>query len=81
MKLVLVEWLDACSTGEVWTTRRKLKKQKPCMVHTVGYLIADEPGFVTVVNSIVLEDDTSGGDNTIPRGMIQLIVELQEREA
>ncbi len=75
-KIVIVEWLDACCDDDVWKSLDKVRKQKPVTVRTVGYLVKDEPDFVSVVNSIVLDDGMCGGDNTIPRGMIKSMKEL-----
>lgn len=77
MKMVLVEWLDACSDDAGWKSLKKVRKQTPMVVRSLGYLVTDHADYVTVVGSHVEFDDTTDGDVTIPRGMIKSIVELQ----
>lgn len=75
MRLVLIEWLDAYSAPSGWKSRDSLKAQKPIAVKSVGYMIEDNPQFITLASSWV-EDDDMDGDITILRGMITEIREL-----
>lgn len=76
-RLVLVEWLDACSDDAGWKTWKKIQKQAPVLVHSVGYVVRDEPDFLTIAGSLVLYDGTVDGDVTMPRPMIKSITELK----
>lgn len=75
-RFVMVEWLDAMSDDAGWKKWKKVAKQEPLLVHTLGYVVRDEPGFLTVAGSVVVIDGTLDGDVTIPRSMIQAIHEL-----
>lgn len=76
-RLVLVEWIDAMSEDAGWKSWKKVAKQEPLLVHSLGYVVRDEPGFLTIAASIVCFDGTLDGDVTIPRAMIQKIHELK----
>lgn len=77
MKLVLVEWLDAYTQDSGWKSKKVLLKAAPVLVRTAGWLVNDQPEFVTVSGSHVPTDDHFDGDCTIPRGMVKSIVELK----
>jgi hypothetical protein len=76
-RFVLVEWLDAMSDDAGWKTWKKVAQQEPVMVHSLGYVVRDEPGFLTVAGSVCIVDGMRDGDVTIPRSMIKKIHELQ----
>ena len=78
MRLVLVKWLDAISHESGWKAVDKVRTQKPPLVRSVGYLVADTKEHVTIVSSIVEGD--CDGDVTIPRGMIKSIEDLAVRK-
>jgi hypothetical protein len=77
LKLVLVEWLDAYTQDSGWKSKKLLLKAAPVLVRTVGWLVNDQPEFVTVSGSHVPVDDHFDGDCTIPRGMIKTLTELK----
>jgi|GEM_PF-1885593 len=76
-RMVMVEWLDAMSDDAGWKSWKKVHKQEPLIVHSLGYVVRDEPGFLTIVGSVVVFDGTLDGDVTIPRAMIQKIHDLK----
>jgi hypothetical protein len=76
-RLVLIEWLDAMSDDAGWKPWKRVAKQEPVLVHSVGYVVSDVPAFMTLAGSVVAIDGTCDGDVTIPRSMIQRIHELQ----
>ena len=78
MKVVLVEWTDACSDEAGWKSLKKIRKQAPMVVRSVGFLVTDHPDYVTIVGSHIPFDDTTDGDVTVPRGMVISIKELME---
>lgn len=75
-RFVLVEWLDAMSDDAGWKSWKKVAKQEPVLVHSLGYVVRDEPEFMTVAGSVVVIDGTLDGDVTIPRSMIKTVHEL-----
>lgn len=77
-KLVFVEWLDAYSSESGWKSAKKMRGQKPVRVKSVGWLVADEPDYITVAGTFIPSDGDGDGDVTIVRGMIKRIVEIGE---
>lgn len=76
-RFVLVEWLDAMSDDAGWKPWKKVAAQEPVMVHSLGYVVRDEPEFMTVAGSVCVVDGMLDGDVTIPRSMIKNVHELQ----
>ena len=69
MKLVLIEWLDAVSEDKPgWKPRKKIRRQKPARIRSVGWIERKTKRFLTIVSSRDKRD--CDGDVTIPRGMI-----------
>jgi hypothetical protein len=79
-RVVLVEWLDAFTGDAGWKHLKKLRKQAPVLVRSVGYVVTDDPDYVTIAASHVPSDDDCDGDVTIPRGMIKSITDLVPKE-
>lgn len=79
-RLVYVEWLDAYTQKAGWKNVKKLRKQKPVLVKTVGFLVKDDPDFVIVAGTFVPTDGDCDGDVTITRGMIKRVVDLAAPE-
>jgi hypothetical protein len=75
-KLVYVEWEDAYTQEAGWKSIKKLRKQKPVLVKSVGYLVKDDPNFIIVAGTYVPEDGDCDGDTTIPRGMIRKVINI-----
>ena len=65
-RLVLIEWLDAMSDDAGWKPWKRVAKQEPVLVHSVGYVVSDVPAFMTLAGSVVAIDGTCDGDVTIP---------------
>lgn len=78
MKLVLIQWHDAVSDESGWKSTDAVRKQKPPLVKSVGWMIARSDSHVTLAASIV--EDHCDGDVTIPTGMIVSITDLVERK-
>lgn len=69
MKLVHVVWLDAISDDKPgWKPRKKIRRQKPARIESVGWVEKEKKRYITLVSSIDKRD--CDGDVTIPRGMI-----------
>lgn len=77
-RLVLVEWLDACSEGDAgWKTWGATHALKPVLSRSVGYVVRDEPGFVTITSHIILSNGINDGEVSIARDMIKKIRTLK----
>lgn len=77
-KSVEVIWNDAASNSATWVHVSEV--QRPEQVNTRGWLVHDEPDFITIASSVSnedLEEDIVGNTMTIPRGMIVSIKELR----
>jgi hypothetical protein len=77
-KFVEIVWDDAASNSETWVQPKDVTA--PEQVITRGWLIRDEPKFVTVASSVSNEDldeDHVGNTIAIPRGMIETMRELK----
>lgn len=78
-RMVMVEWLDAASSESGWKTLKSIRKEKPAHVVTIGWLVADEPDFITLVSSHIQGWDHVDGDVVIVRGMVKSIVDLEAK--
>ena len=76
VRMVVVDWLDAYTHDSGWKSGKTLRKAAPVMVHTMGFVVKDDPEFITVAASQVPIDDHWDGDTVIPRGMIKAIKDL-----
>lgn len=75
--LVRVSWIDADHTAG-W---QELKKEKPWIIYTVGYLVSSgkkKTDFVVLADSHLPDTDHWGGLNRIPMGMVLGIETLVE---
>lgn len=76
MKLVHVIWLDAVSDDKPgWKPRKKIRKQKPARIESVGWVLRKTKHHLTLVSSIDKRD--CDGDTTIPRGMVLKVRRLK----
>ena len=76
MKLVIVRWFDAMSDDSGWKKLGKVKRLKPPVITSVGYLARHTKKKVTLVASVHGKD--VDGDVVIPRGMVKSIRLLEE---
>ena len=78
---VMVIWIDAHTLGHGWRPVASIKKQPPLTIRSVGWLIEDEPDYVTLAASIDAEHPSDAndidGDIRIPRGCITSVVVLK----
>lgn len=73
--IVYIEWRDAFA-GYNWAPVEVAEQTEPSPCNSVGFLIADEEGHITLANS-VSEDDVNGFI-VIPTGMITKRVQLRK---
>lgn len=77
-KFVEIIWDDAASNSKTWVEIADVAPPAP--VITRGWLVRDEPKFVSVASSVSneeLEIDNVGNTMTVPRGMIVTMRELR----
>lgn len=70
MRLVLVEWVDACGPQDLETHEHL----PPPVAHTVGWLVDNHEKYVTLCPEVF--DDLWRACTTIPRGCILKITEV-----
>ncbi|MCZ2099180.1 MAG: hypothetical protein LC121_23560 [Anaerolineae bacterium] len=70
-KVVAIVWLDAVA-GAGWTDHDEAPEA--ATIYTVGFLVKKTRKEVTIATSV--GDTEHNGSMTIPRGMIQSMVEL-----
>lgn len=75
MRRVEVTWVDAISSGTGWKAKEDVRKRKPAVCKSMGYVLADEASHITLIASET-DDGDCDGDVTIPRGWVEKIVEL-----
>lgn len=77
MKLVIVEWLDAVSEAHAgWKALDKIRENAPIPMKSVGWIVSNTKSHVTLVSSLDKGQSEGDGDVTIPKGMVQKIIEL-----
>jgi hypothetical protein len=79
LRLVYVVWHDAHSDTQTWTPLADLNDE-PCVVHTVGFLLAAQKSNHVVIAQSYYNDDDGGRDVDavlcIPIGMVKAMVVL-----
>ena len=83
MKLVKVTWFDTNETSDSgWLSLDEVKKNKPCKVASVGWLINEDEKFITIAADIDAHENKSDADDLLgrvqcfPRGCIDKIETL-----
>lgn len=74
MKLVRILWTDAVSSEAGWKETDKVRRQKPPLVKSVGWVIARTGTHITLAASIL--GNECDGDVSIPIGMVKREDEL-----
>jgi hypothetical protein len=80
-KIIMVEWLDAIGPTPEWEFNNNIELLKPAKCITIGILIDEQPEYITVAQSLILEPEDSKsitGRMTIPKGVITKITEYYE---
>jgi hypothetical protein len=78
LRLVYIVWHDAHSNTETWTALSDLDDE-PCVVHTVGFLLAAQKTDHIVVAQSYYNDDSGREVDAvlcIPVGMVKAMVVL-----
>ena len=83
MKLVKVNWIETNETSDSgWLSLDEVKKNKPCKVASVGWLINEDEKFITIAADIDAHENESEADDLLgrvqcfPRGCVEKIETL-----
>ena len=71
MKLVKVAWLDSRGCHDHWATLDDLREAKPCIIWSVGWVIAETDEYIQIVPHLGTDPDQGCGDMVIPKIAIQ----------
>ena len=75
--LVQVEWEDITGNSEPWFTVQDALDLEPARMVTVGWLISDREGYITI--SSTLGDKEEASDiNCIPKSVIKKMTIINE---
>ena len=74
-KLVLVMWMDSMGYDGWMTLPADLQPPKPALAHSVGWLVRDEDGVLTVAPHVLFSTSQASGVMEIPR---MAVIALQE---
>jgi hypothetical protein len=77
-QLIQVTWHDAHAVAETWTTRDDVDDE-PCVVTSIGYLIAGVKANHVVISQSLIVGESNHMDHVIaiPNGMIKRIDRLK----
>ena len=75
MKLVKIVWIDAIGQ-DGWTSINEVEKETPVFHNSVGYLVKETEGFVTITMSYSDDIDNLGAWVVIPKVMIVNFTEI-----
>ena len=77
MKIVEILWWDTNESSDSgWMSEKEAKSTKPCKVKSIGYVVEDNPEYVTIAadtdgnEDIKDQDDLLGRVQCFPRGCI-----------
>lgn len=76
MKIVIVEWWDACGGAKVgWHPMKDIQDQKPALARSVGFLVRQDESVVVVCPHTVEADGITDGDGelAIPKSWVKKI--------
>lgn len=63
---ITVHWIDSCGPSDWWREKEQVMRLKPTLFHTIGYLVAESPDFITVAGSVSTDGEEYGGIVCIP---------------
>lgn len=79
--IVLIEWLDACSTGSGWRARYEVEEDELSRCRSVGWVVSVDRVRVVIASSEVTQRDKSEASVTggivIPSACIKTIKRLR----
>lgn len=78
LPIVKVEWLDAMSDDNTWQKLEDLERQTLRSVHSVGWLLKENPKTYILISSFDGESQCGGGGTTIPKNCVKNITYLKK---
>lgn len=75
-RLIIIIWEDTAGLDETWNDRQEARDLKPGTMSSVGWIIEDNPHYITITSSAEFDADLVGDVNCIPIGCIQKIIDL-----
>ena len=75
MRLVKLEWIDATGS-DGWISKEDLEKELPGFHTTVGFVVKETEGFITITMNYDETKETFGAWMLVPKIMITKITEL-----
>jgi len=76
MRVVFIEWTDACGCAAGWDDRTKLEEfEGNC--YTSGIVLDEDEYFILVASSVTADLKTQQGGIAIPKEMIKYITDLE----
>lgn len=75
MKLVKVAWLDSRGCHDHWAVLEDLREAKPCIIWSVGWVIAETDDYIQICPHIGTDPDQGCVDMVVPKIAIQEIEE------
>lgn len=66
MEVRYIRWIDS-NGGEGWTNLSRLRTHRPCVIHSVGFVMSEDEEHVSLLQSFDVKDDPAqvNGDNWI----------------
>ncbi len=75
-RLIIIIWEDTAGLDETWNDRQEARDLRPGTMSSVGWIIEDNPHYITITSSAEFDTDLVGDVNCIPIGCIQKIINL-----
>lgn len=76
-ELVVVIWEDTAALEETWSDEEDARELKPGIMHSVGWILAQTPKYLTIASSVEFDEDLVGDVNCIPLGCIREIKQVR----
>lgn len=76
--IVQIVWEDIFSPDGGWIRPEKANEElKPCLITSVGYLIAENPDYILYASDLA-DDGTANGVTQIPRSNVKSVKVLRK---
>lgn len=79
-ELVVVIWEDTAALEETWSDEEEARELKPGIMHSVGWILAKTPKYLTITSSVEFDGELVGDVNCIPLGCIREIKQIRPHE-
>ncbi len=76
LRIVFVEWTDACGCAAGWDDRTKLEEYAG-NCYTCGIVLDEDDQFILIASSVTADMKTQQGGIAIPKEMIKCKTELE----